>query len=447
MEALIAPLRSHLSRLSKELSEHQRLLQELRSLRDTDAQALVEKGQEVDSLRHEVERLAGEVQVLRGVIEEGLEERRSMREQQSREQDDESDDGLPDRTQAQIPETSIRQVDPEEGVSESEEDATPSSIRSSPTPSRHRPDVDKTFRTDYATLGSSQIPGAADSRPFIGEDELERISVELQERRSERSASSSHSPDHSRVSNASSRLHSRVGSPHGSVLGDRPTNPSRRNNGVAANNGVEPKPSPPVASTSYGPTGGVSPRAQSPIPSSAPRPDAPTPAHALRKSRPAPAHDTQSERARSHERRSQRAASPAESQTPFPQIRGAHLEQLFFSAPPHDVQTCSVCHRRSRRHRVHSDGHGRGQEEPTRFQRYRTTVEDAESDVEREQRHPWFGVEAKGKQPKREQELRGTEDAKREKLPPQTVLARVLRELEDDFTHYKRFVLAARTEI
>jgi hypothetical protein len=27
----------------------------------------------------------------------------------------------------------------------------------------------------------------------------------------------------------------------------------------------------------------------------------------------------------------------------------------------------------------------------------------------------------------------------REGLPPQTVLARVLRELEEDFTHYKRF--------
>ena len=28
-----------------------------------------------------------------------------------------------------------------------------------------------------------------------------------------------------------------------------------------------------------------------------------------------------------------------------------------------------------------------------------------------------------------------------DRVPPQTVIARVLRELEDDFTHYKRYVL------
>lgn len=33
-------------------------------------------------------------------------------------------------------------------------------------------------------------------------------------------------------------------------------------------------------------------------------------------------------------------------------------------------------------------------------------------------------------------------EAGHEGLPPQTVLARVLRELEDDFTHYKRLVFA-----
>jgi hypothetical protein len=32
-------------------------------------------------------------------------------------------------------------------------------------------------------------------------------------------------------------------------------------------------------------------------------------------------------------------------------------------------------------------------------------------------------------------------DAKNDRLPPQTVLVRVLRELEDDFTHYKGYVV------
>ena len=37
--------------------------------------------------------------------------------------------------------------------------------------------------------------------------------------------------------------------------------------------------------------------------------------------------------------------------------------------------------------------------------------------------------------------------SERDGLPPQTVLARVLRELEDDFTHYKRFVVCAPLSI
>lgn len=39
------------------------------------------KGKEVDKLKQEVKRLAGEVQVLRCVVEEGLKECRSFREQ------------------------------------------------------------------------------------------------------------------------------------------------------------------------------------------------------------------------------------------------------------------------------------------------------------------------------------------------------------------------------
>ena len=34
--------------------------------------------------------------------------------------------------------------------------------------------------------------------------------------------------------------------------------------------------------------------------------------------------------------------------SPFPQIRGTHLERLFFSAPEHNVQTCAACHRKKR---------------------------------------------------------------------------------------------------
>ena len=73
-------LKGHLTRLTSELSEHHQLLEELRSMRDTDGRALREKSREVDVLRREVERLGGEVEVLRGVVEEGLKERREIRE-------------------------------------------------------------------------------------------------------------------------------------------------------------------------------------------------------------------------------------------------------------------------------------------------------------------------------------------------------------------------------
>ncbi|OCH92589.1 hypothetical protein OBBRIDRAFT_886090 [Obba rivulosa] len=438
LETLIAPLRAHLSRLTTELSEHQQLLQELRSLRDTDAQTLTEKGQEVDNLRQEVERLAGEVQVLRGVIEEGLEERKSMREQRSREDEEESDDGLPDRTQAHIPETTIQQVEAEEDeASESEEEHTSSSVRSSPTPSRQRLDVgDKTFRTDQATLGSSQMPGGLDSRPFIGEDELERISVELHERRSERSGSSSHSKDRSQASDSSSRMLSRAGSPEGSVLGGQRSNASRHSNDAGNDSDREQKHVHQIArSSSPIAHGRVSPRVRSPVPVEAPRPDAPTPAHGLRKTRHASDTRPASERAQSRERRSQRAASPAG--TPFPQIRGDYLEQLFFSAPPHDAQTCAVCHRRRRRHRTRTEPELRlWSSGPEVRHRFRTRVEDEDEGFaeDGEERREGRRYAEKGKQ--RERDSRAAQEAG-ERVPPQTVLARVLRELEDDFTHYK----------
>ncbi len=70
LEGLISTLRAHLSRLTAELSDHRRLLGELRALRDQDVRGLKEKSLEVDRLRQEVERLAGDVEALRGVVEE-----------------------------------------------------------------------------------------------------------------------------------------------------------------------------------------------------------------------------------------------------------------------------------------------------------------------------------------------------------------------------------------
>ncbi|KAH8978175.1 hypothetical protein EDB86DRAFT_970262 [Lactarius hatsudake] len=65
-----------MARLTSELATHKALLDELRTLREADKSTLRQKVREVDLLRREVEKIAGEVEVLKGVMEEGLRERR-----------------------------------------------------------------------------------------------------------------------------------------------------------------------------------------------------------------------------------------------------------------------------------------------------------------------------------------------------------------------------------
>ena len=76
LEALsLAPFPSNLAHLRTCI--HQALLSELRRLRDSDAQVLRDKRPEI---LKEVQRLAGEIEVLRGVVEEDLKRCRSVRE-------------------------------------------------------------------------------------------------------------------------------------------------------------------------------------------------------------------------------------------------------------------------------------------------------------------------------------------------------------------------------
>ncbi|KAI6027548.1 hypothetical protein BKA83DRAFT_4230522 [Pisolithus microcarpus] len=88
LESLISTLRNHLARVTSDLSIQQQLLEDLRRLRESDALSLAEKTEEINQLRNEMERLAGEIEVLRGVVEEGLNERRQARESAGEEQDD-----------------------------------------------------------------------------------------------------------------------------------------------------------------------------------------------------------------------------------------------------------------------------------------------------------------------------------------------------------------------
>ena len=59
LESLITTLRSHMSRLTLELSPHKTLLDKLCSLREADKNTLRQKVREVDLLRQKVEKIEG----------------------------------------------------------------------------------------------------------------------------------------------------------------------------------------------------------------------------------------------------------------------------------------------------------------------------------------------------------------------------------------------------
>lgn len=396
LEALITSLRSHLTRLTSELSSHQELLTELRSLRDSDARALREKSLEIDMLRKEVERLAGEVEVLRGVVEEGLKERRLFREQSHAEEAEEESDQEHNQAEPERMEETDEEEEHETESRHSEDDGSFDAHSHSILNSfdNNDPPPDKTARTDHATLGSS-----AAIRGFVGSQELGHVSEELGERRSIRSSSvldQSHSQQHLQSNEFSRSVSPR---PFLTVPGNvDASNESSRSNIQRQDN-----------------------RAPSPAPVRLPaRPPAPTPAHASARDR-------------------QTQASPSGPETPFPQIRGGHLERLFFSAPEHNARTCTICHRRRRAGTVLEEQSSLSWLPPRQHHDFRATVEDAPDDddegfVEGSDNIEPITYVGKGKQ--REHTWRT--DIPKDRLPPQTVLSRVLREIEDDFTHYKR---------
>jgi hypothetical protein len=381
-----------MSRLTSELSSHKTLLNELRSLREADKNTLRQKVREVDLLRQEVEKIAGEVEVLKGVVEEGLRERRGRTYSQShgepqgrdmavRPGEDSGDDEV---ERAQDGDESL---DARRDAEDYElEDVQPALAR--------RALLERTARADHAAYDSIPIEGhGTNTQRYVEDSELERISVELEERRSERSRSSS-------------RLGSSVSS-----------NGSHRAPSVASSVGSARNPlitAPPERATtldSLRQRRRQASRSSVPIITQDHRPPAPTPAHA---------------RERHHA-----------GEVPFPQIRGARLERMFFSAPEHNSKTCTVCNRRryreaaprplwypaSKGHNVtvadvsdEDEGFGEG-----------SVIEDGEG-RRLSQGGPAVNLDFLNR------------DSRDGHLPPQTVLVRVLRELEDDFTHYKGYV-------
>ncbi len=401
LEALVITLRSHLSRLTQELSSHQALLTELRTLQENDHQTLKDKSAEIDRLRAEVERLAGEVEVLRGVVEEGLKERRTAREnsQAARSRMDE-----PNPVPAHEEESHQSQPPPEESSSEDEEEVDDGDFDPISIPGSSRANIgntDKTMRTDHATLGSGV---SVNPSRFINDEELEQISADIEERRSGRS------------SIASQSLNEEDQTPV-----DNMTELER----TAQLEDVE------VVEEERAPSPGPSRRRRRDLSTTEPppRPAAPTPGHATH-----------------HNRRQRQGLDNAE-EAPFPKIRGEQLERLFFSAPPHNANTCNVCFRRRRNcddkrptspfwlHGEEGDFANRaeiGQEEED--EGFAEGSEEMDQDAVR----PRSGSGAGSRVPPSRAAFAGYGTSNG--VPPQTVLMKVIRELEDDFTHYKRFV-------
>ncbi|KAJ3892812.1 hypothetical protein GG344DRAFT_44628 [Lentinula edodes] len=439
LESLITTLRSHLTRLTAELSSHQELLVELRSFRESDARALKEKTSDITRLRVEVERLAGEVEVLRGVVEEGLKERRLARENSRASEAVDSTGVREDEHQQEVEEEEDGEEEEDEELEEEDlddhEEPEPFDPMSIPGSSRELDALDKTVRTDRATVGT---PGASQrniSRPtrFIDDDELERIAADVEERRSERSASgTSRSQFDSRVLNPS-RSASPVPAPTATQRRATVEDVADKNDSVHILHFQEENRSPsPALSSASVRLRRVKVREAQEI-HQPNRPSPPTPGHAT-----------------THNRRpSYRHADPDDSiaETPFPQIRGERLEKLFFSAPEHNQKTCNVCCR----HRGPRGVDTRPMSPswlPSRFaQDVNQHIHEADGDDEgfaegseeadQENYRDRFGrgMKRNGKQ----RDLGPPRDTyeQRKNLPQQTVLARVIRELEDDFTHYK----------
>ena len=446
------------------------LLSELRRLRDSDAQALRDKGAEILQLKEEVQRLAGEVEVLRGVVEEGLKERRSAREihiegsaadlgmsQDLEEEDNDNEDEL-ELEEEEVDNNELER-DQDKGADEPEfqdddEDEEDEPVPFDPNPAPLRA-ADRTIRTDFATLGSS-----TNSAPlrFVNDDELDLIAAEVEERRSNRSNASSVGSG-SGTQRARSRSRSPLRSKRATVEDEHeeevetshchqmpyPALPASQQYTTQPQLNIQHAPSRFASSSHSEP--------------STSRPTAPTPGRT----------------SKTHERRrTTRTSGPVasepevETETPFPQIRGEHLERLFFSAPEHNAKTCTVCYRRRNRPSGASPSwshlRGKGTKYPTAS---RDAVRDGDEDGQEEEDEGYEGSEdadvdrgatnGKGKERERERESERERErqfvvsfsqdpshwrqaGRKHGLPPQTVVARVIRELEDDFTHYKRYV-------
>ncbi|KAH7103404.1 hypothetical protein BKA62DRAFT_696830 [Auriculariales sp. MPI-PUGE-AT-0066] len=196
LETLVTRLRTELATMTRQLENHQAIVRELRVLRERDAADMRAKLAEIQDLRNEVDRLGGQAEHLRAVIEDHLRER-DERHQSSAESSSGNETasvpasprpGLSDVVEERTNELRA-EVSDEERRRRSRERRRPMS-RHEREQAQSRsmrdisPDNEWFHRTDGAIAGSE--------RPtrFINPEEVSRIEEDLTERRVERSTQS-----------------------------------------------------------------------------------------------------------------------------------------------------------------------------------------------------------------------------------------------------------------
>ena len=125
-------------------------------------------------LKEKVEGLAGEVEVLKGVVEEGLKERRMLREQHTSSAEENQGTGQTSQAVLGAQDEQSQKELSEESSEESEDESVEDSISASRSLLiRPNPAADRTTRTDHTTVGTQNQA----TRPFVTDEEPERIST------------------------------------------------------------------------------------------------------------------------------------------------------------------------------------------------------------------------------------------------------------------------------
>lgn len=121
------------------------------------------------------------------------------------------------------------------------------------------------------------------------------------------------------------------------------------------------------------------------------------------------------------------------SNPPFPRI-SADLERMFFSSARHNTNACRMC--RDRRSRCHAKEAG-AQRDKQKGESDGGELSDVSNSPGRDDAaiaDEGPSIEDLLERMNRNEYLRPSD------IPPQTILSRVLREMEDEFTHYKEYV-------